>query len=130
MDDVRYGLRRSRNSWALCAAMAREVEGDMCNAGLQINVPKCGTIPHHKRRQLGFDVDLAEGLFTVPLERWEALQSKTNAIMSARNGRVQARVISSLVGTIISMHLARGSATQLYTKHMYALINDVTTLNW
>ena len=96
---------------ALCAAMAREVESDMFNAGLQINVPKRGTIPQHKRCQLGFDVDLAEGIFTVPLERWEALQSKTDAIMSARNGRVQASVIASLVDTIISIRLAWGPVT-------------------
>ena len=81
-------------------------------------------------RQLGFDVDLAEGLFTMPLERSEALQSKTDAILSARTWRVQARVIASLVGTIISMRLARGPVTQLYSRHLYALINDVPTLSW
>ena len=102
----------------------------MFNSGLQINVPKCGTIPQHKRRQLGFDVDLAEGLLTMPIERCEALQSKTDAIMSARNGRVQARVIASLVGAIISMRLAWGPVTQLYSRHLYAIINDVPTLNW
>jgi hypothetical protein len=102
----------------------------MLNAGLQINVPKCGTIPQHKRRQPGFDVDLAEGLFTMSLERWEALQIKTDAIMYARSGCVQARVIARLVGNIISMRLAWGPVTQLYSRHFYALINDVRTLNW
>jgi len=101
----------------------------MFNAGLHINVPKCGTIPQHKRCQLGFDVDLAEGLFTMPIERWKALQSKIDAILSTRNWCVQARVIASLVGTIISMHLAWGPVTQLYSRHLYALINDIPTLN-
>jgi hypothetical protein len=98
--------------------MSREMEADMFNAGLHIHVPKCGTIPQHKRRQLGFDVNLAEGLFTLPLERWEALKSKTDAILSARNGRVQARTVASLVGTIISMRLAWYPVTQLYTRHL------------
>jgi len=102
----------------------------MLNAGLQINVPQCGTIPQHKRRQLGFDVDLADGLFTMPLERWEALQSKTDAILSAWNGCVLARVIASLVGIIISIRLAWGPVTQFNSRHLYALVNDAPILNW
>ena len=80
-------------------------------------------------RQLGLDVDLGERKFRVPIDCWEALQSKTDAILSARGGRVQARKLSSLTGTVISMNMAWGPVTQLDTRHLYALINYVFFLN-
>ena len=39
-------------------------------------------------RQLGFDVNMAEGKFRVPVDRWEALRSLTDSIFSARCVRV------------------------------------------
>ena len=56
--------------------------------------------------QLGFDVDMGEGRFRVAADRWEALQSKTYAILAARWGRVQARKLSSLTGAVIYMNIA------------------------
>ena len=56
-----------------CVRMARKVERDFVRAGLRINVPKCHVIPAQQRRQLGFDVDFAEGKFQVPTDRWEAI---------------------------------------------------------
>jgi hypothetical protein len=69
------------------------------------------------------------GKFRVPVDRWEVLHSKMGAFLAARGGRVQARKLSSLKGTVISMKLAWGPVTQLYTMHMYALINSVFSLN-
>jgi hypothetical protein len=43
---------------------------------------------------------------------------------------VQAEKLSSLLtGTVISMKLAWGPVTELYTRHMYALINSAFFLN-
>ena len=47
----------------------------------------------------------------------------------ARGGRVLARKLASLVGTKISMRLAWGPVCQLYTRHLYALLNTVWSLN-
>ncbi len=47
----------------------------------------------NSRRQLGFDVDIAEGKFQVPIDRWEALRDSVNALLNARKGRVHARII-------------------------------------
>ncbi len=96
---------------------------------LIINEPKCNLDPSLCLRQLSFDVDMGEGKFRVPVDRWEALQSKMDAILSARGGRVQAKNLSSLTGTVISMGQAWGQVTQLYTRHMYALINSVFFLD-
>ncbi len=68
-----------------CARLARRVEGDFIRAGLKINVPKCNTIPAQQRRQLGFDVDFADGVFRVPPDRCDALKLAVDSILSARH---------------------------------------------
>ena len=51
-------------------------------------------------------------------------------LLSARSCRVHASSLARLTGTVISMHLSWGPAvTQLYTRHLYALINSVVSLN-
>ncbi len=50
-------------------------------------------------------------------------------ILNSHNGRVQARKLASVVGTIISMKLAWGPVTQLYTRNLYHILNDVLSLN-
>ena len=80
-------------------------------------------------RQLGFDVDMGEGKFRVPVDRWEALHAKADGIIAARGGRIQARKLSSFMGTVISMKLAWGPVTQLCARHLYALVNSVFFLN-
>jgi len=112
-----------------CVRMARRMKRDFVCAGLWINVPKCHSIPAQQRRQLGFDVDFAQGKFQVPADRWEALKVSASVLRSARNGRMQARNLARLTGTVVSMHLSWGPVNQLYTRHLYALINSVLSLN-
>ncbi len=83
-----------------------KVEADFVRAGLRINVPKCHSLPTQLRRQLGLDVDFAAGKFRVPVDRWEALQASVDGPVYARHGRVQARKLASLTGTVLSMHLS------------------------
>ena len=68
-----------------CALLARRVEGDFIRAGLKINVAKCNTIPAQQRRQIGFDVDFADGVFRVPPDRCDALKLAVDSILSARH---------------------------------------------
>ena len=96
---------------------------------LSSNVLKFHLDPALCLRQLGFDVDMGEGKIRAPIDRWEALQSKTYAILSARGRRMHVRKLSSLTGTTISLKLVWGPVTQLYTRPMYALINFVFFLN-
>ncbi len=63
------------------------------------------------------------------MDRWEALQSKKDFILSAKGGKVQTRKLSSLTDIVISMKLAWGPVTQLYTRYLYALVNIVFFLN-
>ena len=99
------------------------------SAGLIINVPKYYLTPSLMLRQLGFDVDMAEGKFRVPVDRWEALQFWNDSILSAKGGRVHARELGSLAGTMISMRLAWGPVTQLYSRHIYVPVRSVPYFN-
>jgi hypothetical protein len=109
-----------------CMLLCRRIRKDFFDAGPIINESKSKLDP---ARQLGFDVDMGEGEFRVPVHRWETLHSKTEAILAARGGRVHAKKLSSLTGTVISMKLAWGYVTQLYTRHLYASINSVFFLS-
>jgi hypothetical protein len=112
-----------------CRRMAREVEHDMRCAGLTINWEKSDGTPSHERIHLGFVVDLSNGLFKVPVHRWEALHLLVSSVLSSKGLRVQARKLASLVGTVISMKLAWGPITQLYTRNLYHILNNVLSLN-
>jgi hypothetical protein len=112
-----------------CARVARRVEGDFIRAGLKINVPKCHSVPAQQRRQLGFDASFADGKFRVLEDRFEAMRATVDRILSAKRKRVHARKLASVTGTVLLMYMSWGSVTRLYTRHMYALIDTVVSLN-
>ncbi len=60
--------------------LCRRVGKDFFDAGLIINDPKCHMEPALCFCQLGFDVDMGEGKFRVPVDRWEALQAKAEEL--------------------------------------------------
>ena len=78
--------------------LAKVVEEDLRLAGLAINQDKSDGTPNHDRVHLGFDVDLAAGLFKVPLTRWEALRDDTLTILNSKGTRVQAPSQTRLPG--------------------------------
>ena len=125
LDDLFFPKKGSR----ACRLVGIRIEGDCFKAGLLINFEKSGLIPLLARKHLGFEVDLGAGYFRVLADRWEALQFSTDALLMAKGGRVLARKLASLVGTVISMRLAWGPVCQLYTRHLYALLNTVWSLN-
>ena len=96
LDNFLFSKKGKHVSLLLC----RRVRKDFFDAGLIINESKSKLNPALCLRQMGFDVDMGEGKFRVLVDRWEALQSKTDAILAARWGRVQARKLSSLTGTV------------------------------
>ncbi len=109
--------------------LARIVEHDMRCAGLAIYWEKSDGIPSQEQLHLGFIVDLSNVLFKVPIHRWEALHLLASSIIYSKGLRVQARKLASLVGTIISMKLAWGPITPLYTRNLYHILNNVLSLN-
>jgi len=64
------------------------VEEDMRRAGLAINWDKGDNTSKHERRHLGFDVDIANESFKIPIARWEALWEDASAILNSKGSRV------------------------------------------
>jgi hypothetical protein len=102
LDDVRFMMR---GFWQY-VRLARKVERDFVRAGLKINVPKCSLVLEQQIRQLGFDVDFEAGKFHVPKDRCEAPRASVKEILASRHGKVQARSLASVTGTVILMHLS------------------------
>jgi len=69
LDDLFF----SKKGKHACLFLCRRVRNDFFDAGLIINEPKCNLDPALCLRQLGFDVDMGEGEFRVPVDQWEAL---------------------------------------------------------
>jgi len=70
-----------------CMRLHLRVRKDFFSAGLIMNVPKYYLTPSLMLPQLGFDVDLAEGNFRVPVDHWEAIHSLIDSsIISTRGG--------------------------------------------
>ena len=78
---------------------------------------------------MDFISNLAEGLFKVSIHKWKALKASVESIVSSKGVRFQARKLASLVGTAISMKLAWRPITQLYTRNLYHILNNVLSLN-
>ena len=66
--------------------LAKIIEENIRRAGLTINRDKSDGVPTHDRLHLGFDVNLAAGLFKVPIAYWETLRDDTAAILIALRG--------------------------------------------
>ncbi len=89
------------------------MEADHIRAGLRIIVfSAIHTLPAQLQRQLGFDEDFKDGKqFRAPLDCWEELHALVGGLVYARHGRVQARKLASLTGTVLSMHVSLGPVT-------------------
>jgi hypothetical protein len=108
--------------------LAKIVEEDMRRADLTIKWDTSDGDPMHERLHLGFDVDLAAGLFKVPITKWEVLRADAAVILNSKGTRVQARKLACLVDIVISMKLAWGPITQLYTRNIYQIRNNAISL--
>ena len=85
---------------------AKDEAGAAASAA-DVNKPAAvSKVSAQQRRQLGFDVDFAVGEFRVPEDRWDALMALVGRALSAHKGRVVARSLASITGTVLSMHLS------------------------
>jgi hypothetical protein len=51
-------------------------------------------------------------------------------VLDGRKKRVLLRTLVSITGTVLSMRMCWGHVTQLYTRHLFALINSYWSLNY
>ena len=59
-----------------------------------INWDKSDDTHRHEQIHLGFNVDLANGLFKIPIAKWEDLREDAAAIHYSKGSRVQARKLA------------------------------------
>ena len=71
---------------------------------------------------LGFDLDLSQGVVSVPTSKIDKLKREPISLQN-RHG-APAKHIASVVGTIISMSIALGPVARLMTRSLYSLLNS------
>ena len=104
-----------------CRAQGMCVRNDVIRCGFLLSEPKCVWDPTQCVEILGYVADLLAGVFRVPTRRREKLLSVMAHVWEARRS-VRARAVAAFVGHILSMRLAIGPVTRLWTRAMYRAI--------
>ena len=101
---------------------SHKVRQDLVKVGLVEHTAKCSWVPSQQARWLGFNLDLQQGVISVPEEKIAAL--KLQLIAALDGDSLKARDLANIIGKIISMALATGPVSRLMTRRMYALLNS------
>ena len=101
------------------------IRESLVQAGLVVNVEKSQWIPQQRGHWLGFELDLALGYISVPVEKVTHLKQCLSQTEGMR--AISAKALASIVGRIISMSLALGPIARLRTRNMYRLMNSRVT---
>ncbi len=113
--------------------MIDKVLEDCRKAHVQINFEKSRLSPsRHLEKHLGFTLDFAgSGTITVPQDRWDRLRQDIVSLFRAAelDKKVPVRLVASTTGQIISMSLAIGDVSRLFTKSLYRDINSAASWN-
>ena len=81
--------------------------------------------PSQEGTFLGFLVDLKNGIFTVSKSSIVNLKDLLRKLQGKT--RITTRFLALVVGTIISMGLGIGSVSSMWTRRLYANINQAST---
>ena len=98
------------------------VRSTLSKAGFVVNAAKSVWKPTQRLQWLGFVIDLSKGHIEVPTERLETVVCKLQCICQL--SVVPAKLLASVVGSIISMSLAMGPVSRFMTRGMYALLES------
>ena len=101
---------------------SHKVRQNLVWAGLVEHTSKCSWVPSQQAKWLGFNLDLQQGVISVPEEKIMALKSQLSKAVD--RGSLKARDLASVIGKIISMTLALGPVSRLMTRRMYGLLNS------
>ena len=113
--------------------MIDKVLEDCRKAHVQINHEKSHLSPSRQlEKHLGFTLDFAgSGTITVPQDRWDRLRQDIETLLRAAelHRKVPARLVASTAGQIISMGLAIGDVSRLFTRSLYRDIDSAPSWN-
>ena len=98
------------------------VRNNLKRAGLVINIQKSNWVPVQTLTWLGFDLDLTQGVVSVPTSKIENLRGQLTSLQNRH--ATPAKQIASVVGKIVSMSIALGPVARLMTRSLYSLLNN------
>ena len=124
MDDG-IGAAASKNA---TRELATEVQNDLHQSGLLVNSEKSDFQPRQFGEFLEYTLYLESGKFRVPRHKIDDLQSLLIGTLSASDS-VTARFLAKITGVFISMGLAFGPVSRLFTRSLYHAQNSVLSLN-
>lgn len=91
-------------------------------AGVAVNAEKSVLSPCLSTRCLGYMVNSGSGTFSVPNDRWEALQAAVGAALAGP--KVPARTLARAVGHVASLYLVTRGLGRLFTRECGKLLPD------
>lgn len=103
-------------SYATASAASSIVKGDIAASGFIAHPEKCCWEPTQVGDLLGFTLNLKEGSIHVPPEHIARLRERITLVS---NGDPTARLAAGSVGTAVSMGLALGPVSRLWTRALY-----------
>ena len=101
---------------------SHRVRSDLRRAGLVEHTAKCSWVPSQQASWLGFDLNLEQGVISIPEGKIASLKSQLDQAVAT--SCVKARQLASIIGKIIAMSLAVGPVSRLMTRSMYSLLNS------
>ena len=101
------------------------IQVDLKAAGLTINYKKSNFIPSTRGEWLGFEIDTSKMIFKVPEAKIEKLLNLLQNTL--KSNYVTAKNISKIAGHIISMSIAIGKVSRIFTRQMYKFIDARTS---
>ena len=105
----------------VCAYQGLGVREDILRCGFLLSEPKCHWDPRQYVECLGYEADMLKGMFHVPERRWDKMMSVLSHVWENRHS-VKARTVAAFVGHVMSMRLAIGPVTRLWTRSLYRRI--------
>ena len=98
------------------------VKDSLQRSGLVVNLQKSIWTPVQSLTWLGFDLDLSQGVVSIPTSKIENLKGQLRSLQNQCS--VPAKQIASVVGKIISMSIALSPVARLMTRGLYSLLNS------
>lgn len=100
-----------------------EIRYTLLQAGFLCRHGKCEWEPAQQGQWLGFSIDLAKGVLSIPDWKIASLKCQLVALRSSMAQVVHARSLASVIGKIISMGLGIGPISRFRTRSLYALLD-------
>ena len=96
----------------------------MLQSGFIAHLIKSEWTPKQEGKHLGFLVDLKQALLSIPPKIVSPLKHKLQQFCSnQKTTELQEESFSGLVGTVVSMEIAIGPVTRMWTRSLYALVS-------